>query len=110
MNWPSSAKLGELSSTASSWRQSGGRSTNITSWFARAGFSRLLVNRDADHLHGRLRTVATVGGRGADLGRHVLALDDLGKHRVTRGSGREPIEVGIVHGVDEELTGAAVGT
>ena len=66
--------------------------------------------RDGDALHHDGCLGVVIGGRHlADLLEELHALDALAKHWMLGLTGREPIQVGIVGHVDEELRASAVG-
>lgn len=68
------------------------------------------VNSNFNHLQRRLRAVATSAIRWCafNLRYDVHARDDFTEDRVLRGAWREPIEVRVVHRVDEELRATGV--
>jgi len=59
-------------------------------------------------LYGRLWTIASGLRRLRDLRKRVHAGSHFAKHGVLGGAGREPIKVGVVGSVDEDLAAAAV--
>ncbi len=69
---------------------------------------RSLVDGDLDHLDRRRRPIAAPVGAFSIFFTTSMPDGHLAEHRVLRRTGGEPVEVGVVHGVDEELTAAAV--
>src|SRR5690606_22325812 len=69
----------------------------------------LLVDRNPNHLDRLFRSVTGIRVRAFDLTDHVEPIDDLAEYRVLRGTRGKPVQICVMHGVNEELTAAAVG-
>ncbi len=87
----------------SAWRRRVAKTAHA--WAERSGAG----DRDLVHAHGREGAIVAVGAGLFDLLDDVHAFDDPPENRVSRRSWREPIEVMVMHGVDEKLTRAAIG-